>query len=90
MKARCGFRATMPYTISFRGGLSKIAPQIRDILMMSYPQVTVEASEIGRPDEGTEPTGIKNCENYFVLRTNKHKAWTGEISDKKQLIESNQ
>src|SRR5579862_5790790 len=35
-------RATMPYTISFEEA-SKIAPQIRDILM-SYPQVTVVGS----------------------------------------------
>src|ERR1700751_2096930 len=39
----------MPYTISF-GEASKIAPQIRDILM-SYTQVTVGGSEVGRPDE---------------------------------------
>ena len=38
-------RATMPYTISFEEA-SKIAPQIRDILM-SYPQVTVVGSELG-------------------------------------------
>jgi cobalt-zinc-cadmium resistance protein CzcA len=43
-------RATMPYTISF-GEASRIAPQLRDILM-SYPQVTVVGSELGRPDEG--------------------------------------
>ena len=49
-------RATMPYTISFEEA-SKIAPQIRDILM-SYPQVTVVGSELGRPDDGTDPTGF--------------------------------
>ncbi len=55
-------RATMPYTISFEEA-SKIAPQIRDILM-SYPQVTVVGSELGRPDDGTDPTGFFNCEFY--------------------------
>ncbi len=55
-------RATMPYTISFEEA-SKIAPQIRAILM-SYPQVTVVASELGRPDDGTDPTGFFNCEFY--------------------------
>lgn len=40
---------------------SKIAPQIRQILM-SYPQVTVVSSELGRPDDGTDPTGFFNCE----------------------------
>src|SRR6185437_16196931 len=55
-------RATMPYTISFEEA-SKIAPQIRAILM-SYPQVTVVGSELGRPDDGTDATGFFNCEFY--------------------------
>src|SRR6202030_870062 len=79
-------RATMPYTISFEEA-SSIAPQIRDILM-SYPQVTVVGSELGRPDDGTDPTGFFNCEFYVGLKPYKDKAWTGEISEKKQLIES--
>src|SRR5579864_463701 len=68
-------RATMPYTISFEEA-SKIAPQIRDILM-SYPQVTVVASELGRPDDGTDPTGFFNCEFYVGLKPYKDKAWHG-------------
>ena len=79
-------RATMPYTISFEEA-SKVAPQIRDILM-SYPQVTVVGSELGRPDDGTDPTGFFNCEFYVGLKPYKDKAWTGDISEKKQLIES--
>src|SRR5689334_5676000 len=59
-------RATMPYTISFEES-SKIAPQIRQILM-SYPQVTVVGSELGRPDDGTDPTGFFNCEFYVGLK----------------------
>ena len=79
-------RATMPYTISFEEA-SKIAPQIRDILM-SYPQVTVVGSELGRPDDGTDPTGFFNCEFYVGLKPYKDKAWHGDVSDKKELIES--
>src|SRR5271165_4414183 len=79
-------RATMPYTISFEEA-SSIAPQIRAILM-SYPQVTVVGSELGRPDDGTDPTGFFNCEFYVGLKPYKDKAWTGEISEKKQLVES--
>ena len=74
-------RATMPYTISFEEA-SKIAPQIRDILM-SYPQVTVVGSELGRPDDGTDPTGFFNCEFYVGLKPYKDKAWRGDVSDKK-------
>ncbi len=49
-------RATMPYTISFEEA-AKVSPQVRDILR-SFPQVTVVASELGRPDDGTDPTGF--------------------------------
>src|SRR5450432_1447709 len=79
-------RATMPYTISFEES-SKISPQVRDILM-SYPQVTVVGSELGRPDDGTDPTGFFNCEFYVGLKPYSDKAWTGDISEKRQLIES--
>jgi heavy metal efflux system protein len=79
-------RATMPYTISFEEA-SSIAPQIRAILM-SYPQVTVVGSELGRPDDGTDATGFFNCEFYVGLKPYKDKAWTGDISEKKQLIEA--
>jgi len=79
-------RATMPYTISFEEA-SKIAPQVRDILL-SYPQITVVGSELGRPDDGTDPTGFFNCEFYVGLKPYKDKAWQGNIREKKQLIES--
>jgi cobalt-zinc-cadmium resistance protein CzcA len=80
-------RATMPYTISFEEA-SKIAPQIRHILM-SYPQVTVVGSELGRPDDGTDPTGFFNCEFYVGLKPYKDQAWqTGNIRNKQQLIAS--
>jgi len=77
-------RATMPYTISFEEA-GKIAPQIRAILM-SYPQVTVVGSELGRPDDGTDPTGFFNCEFYVGLQPYKDKSWSG--SNKEELIES--
>ena len=79
-------RATMPYTISFEEA-SKIAPQMRNILM-SYPQVTVVGSELGRPDDGTDPTGFFNCEFYVGLQPYKDKAWDGEIRNKEELIAS--
>ncbi len=79
-------RATMPYTISFEEA-SRIGPQIRAILM-SYPQVTVVGSELGRPDDGTDPTGFFNCEFYVGLKPYKDKAWSGDINTKPKLIEA--
>jgi heavy metal efflux system protein len=79
-------RATMPYTISFEEA-SKIAPQIRAILM-SYPQVTVVGSELGRPDDGTNATGFFNSEFYVGLKPYEDKSWAGDIRTKEELIAS--
>jgi heavy metal efflux system protein len=79
-------RATMPYTISFEDS-SKFAPKIRDLLAQ-YPQVTVVGSELGRNDDGTDPTGFFNCEFYVGLRPYNDIAWkTGNIHSKQQLAE---
>lgn len=79
-------RATMPYTISFEDS-SKFAPKIRNLLAQ-YPQVTVVGSELGRNDDGTDPTGFFNCEFYVGLKPYNDQAWkTGEIHSKEQLVE---
>jgi len=79
-------RATMPYTISFEES-SKFAPQVRNILM-SYPMVTEVGSELGRPDDGTDPTGFFNCEFYVGLKPYKDKVWQqGPIRTKAELTE---
>ena len=78
-------RATMPYTISFEES-SKFAPKIRDLLM-TYPQVTVVGSELGRPDDGTDPIGFFNCEFYVGLKPYNDGAWKeGAIHSKDELI----
>jgi heavy metal efflux system protein len=78
-------RATTPYTISFEES-SKLSPQIRDILL-SFPQVTTVANELGRPDDGTDPTGFYNNEFYVGLRPYADKSWQGDIRTKPELIE---
>src|SRR5215470_2650175 len=67
-------RATMPYTIAFEDA-AKFAPEIRNILNR-YPMVTVVGSELGRPDDGTDPTGFFNCEFYIGLKPYNDKAWS--------------
>jgi len=79
-------RATMPYTISFEEA-SRISPQIRHILM-SYPQVTVVGSELGRPDDGTDPTGFFNVEFYVGLKPYKDPTWQGAFHTKEELTVS--
>ena len=67
-------RATTPYTISFEEA-SKLSPQIRNILR-SFPQVTTVANELGRPDDGTDPTGFFNNEFYVGLKPYDDAVWS--------------
>jgi heavy metal efflux system protein len=77
-------RATMPYTIGFEDA-AKFAPQIRNILV-KYPQVTVVGSELGRPDDGTDPTGFFNCEFYVGLKPYDDQSWkSGSVHTKEEL-----
>jgi cobalt-zinc-cadmium resistance protein CzcA len=77
-------RATMPYTISFEES-AKIAPQVRQILR-SFPEVTVVASEHGRPDDGTDPTGFFNVEFFVGLKP--YREWKGTYRSKAKLTEA--
>jgi cobalt-zinc-cadmium resistance protein CzcA len=77
-------RATMPYTISFEES-SRLVPQIRQILA-SFSPVTVVASEHGRPDDGTDPTGFFNAEFYVGLKP--YRDWTGPYKNKDELIDA--
>src|ERR1700678_1144908 len=79
-------RATMPYTISYEEA-AKVAPQIRTILAR-YPMVTDVGSELGRPDDGTDPTGFFNCEFYVGLKPYKDPVWKStSIHTKAELID---
>src|SRR5487761_2315943 len=77
-------RATMPYTISFDES-AKIAPKIRKVLR-SFPEVTTVASELGRPDDGTDATGFFNVEFYVGLKP--YSQWSGAYRSKAALIEA--
>ncbi len=75
-------RATMPATISFDES-AKITPKVREILR-SFPEVTTVASELGRPDDGTDATGFFNVEFYVGLKP--YSQWTGSWRSKSALI----
>jgi cobalt-zinc-cadmium resistance protein CzcA len=78
-------RATMPYTISFEEA-AKFAPQVRNLLI-EYPMVTVTGSELGRPDDGTDPIGFFNCEFYVGLKPYNDNSWSqSPIHTKEELV----
>jgi heavy metal efflux system protein len=79
-------RATMPYTVSFETA-SNFSPQVRNILL-KYPMVTEVGSELGRPDDGTDPTGFFNDEFYVGLKPYDDPSWkAGTVHNKKELTE---
>jgi cobalt-zinc-cadmium resistance protein CzcA len=77
-------RATMPATISLEES-SRLVPQFRRILG-SFPEVTVVASEHGRPDDGTNPTGFFNAEFYVGLKP--YGEWHGRFHSKADLVDA--
>jgi cobalt-zinc-cadmium resistance protein CzcA len=74
----------MPYTISFDEA-AKITPKIREVLS-SFPEVTTVASELGRPDDGTDATGFFNAEFYVGLKP--YSQWHGAYRNKPALIDA--
>jgi cobalt-zinc-cadmium resistance protein CzcA len=79
-------RATMPYTISFDEA-SKLGPELRSLLL-TFPQVTTVANELGRPDDGTDPIGFFNDEYFVGLKPYDDPAWHGAIDSKAKLIDA--
>ena len=79
-------RATMPPTISFDEA-SRLAPQVRSLLL-TFPEVTTVANELGRPDDGTDPIGFYNDEYFVGLRSYDDPAWRGTVRTKAQLIDA--
>ncbi|TAN08029.1 MAG: efflux RND transporter permease subunit [Rhodanobacteraceae bacterium] len=77
-------RATMPYTTDFDTA-SRISPEIRQVLM-SFPVVTTVTSELGRPDDGTDSTGLYNDEFFTNLKP--YSEWHGKYRDKADLIKA--
>jgi len=77
-------RATMPYTISYEEA-AKFSPQVRQILI-GYPMVTDVGSELGRPDDGTDPTGFFNDEFYVGLKPYGDSSWKKTSIHNKQEL----
>ncbi|TLY27259.1 MAG: efflux RND transporter permease subunit [Nitrospirae bacterium] len=75
-------RATMPVDISFDQA-AKLTSEIRRLFRDS-PEVTTVVSQLGRPDDGTDPTSFFNAE--FLANLKPEKEWRPRLS-KAALIE---
>jgi cobalt-zinc-cadmium resistance protein CzcA len=75
-------RATMPVDISFDQA-ARLTSDIRRLFRES-PEVTTIVSQLGRPDDGTDPTSFFNAE--FLANLKPEKEWRPGLS-KDKLIE---
>lgn len=76
-------RATMPVDISFDQA-DRLAGEVRKIFRQ-FPEVGSVVSQLGRPDDGTDPTSFFNAE--FLVSLKARKTWRQEIHNKEALIE---
>ena len=76
-------RATLPSSISLAEGQAAVNG-IRRIIA-SYPEVETVISQQGRPDDGTDPSGVSNSEYFTPLKP--FDTWPGAIT-KEQLTEA--
>ena len=75
-------RATMPVDIAFDQA-AKLTSEIRQMVRQS-PEVTSAASQLGRPDDGTDPTSFFNAE--FLVTLKPQREWRKGLT-KENLIE---
>jgi cobalt-zinc-cadmium resistance protein CzcA len=75
-------RATMPVDIGFEEA-GRLVTDMRGVFRQ-VPEVTTVVSQLGRPDDGTDPTSFSNAE--FLVGLKPQKTWRSEIRTKDQLI----
>lgn len=75
-------RASMPANISLSEARD-LVPKIRGVLR-TFPEATVVSSQVGRPDDGTDPTGFYNAEFFVQLRD--HNEWRKETGGHKDKL----
>jgi cobalt-zinc-cadmium resistance protein CzcA len=75
-------RATLPVDISFEQA-AVLATDLRRVFK-DMPEVTDVASQLGRPDDGTDPTSFFNAE--FLVTLKPRSEWRSSIKTKHELI----
>jgi cobalt-zinc-cadmium resistance protein CzcA len=75
-------RATLPVDISFEQA-AQLVTQIRHVFR-KVPEVVDVASQLGRPDDGTDPTSFFNAE--FLVTLKPKGEWRAAVGNKQHLI----
>lgn len=75
-------RATMPIGISFEEA-GRLVTDMRSVFR-TYPETRTVVSQLGRPDDGTDPTSFFNAE--FLVDLKPPNTWRREIRNKAELI----
>lgn len=76
-------RASMPANISLSEA-KDLVPKMRRTLM-AFPEATTVTSQVGRPDDGTDPTGFYNAE--FSVQLKDAAEWRPEFHrDRERLV----
>jgi len=60
-------RIIFPYSISLSQTYEN-AKKIRDLLLKNFPEIKTVQFQVGRPEEGTDPTGPFNSEFFIELK----------------------
>lgn len=76
-------RTTMPVDISFEEA-SRLVTEVRAIFK-PFPEVVSVASQLGRPDDGTDPTSFFNAE--FLVNLKDKAEWRKPLATKRDLID---
>jgi len=76
-------RATMPVDISFEQA-AQLSRDIRGIFRQ-FPEVSNIVSQLGRPDDGTDPTSFFNAE--FLVNLKPRAQWRPTLHEKKDLVQ---
>jgi len=76
-------RATMPVDISFQQA-AKLSTDIRGIFRQ-FPEVSSIVSQLGRPDDGTDPTSFFNAE--FLVNLKPRAQWRPTLHLKQDLVQ---
>jgi cobalt-zinc-cadmium resistance protein CzcA len=76
-------RASMPNTISYSYA-TELANQMRQVFG-KYPAVATVVSQLGRPDDGTDPTSYFSCEFFVALKPRDE--WPAGVTKEKMVEE---